>query len=491
AYAPLLAMRENHRVETTIKKGLVIVDDKKRNYDLFTTTLTLPFYIPFTEDREDQCIIDEFDPKPACPALYEWMTTSSGAFPNHADPLPQKHESEKVEVNVYTPHDWDRRSKLPIVIFVHGVTGKKDDASLMAKDYTENGFAVLSIDMPYHGTRVRHDANNVEISARENKSFFINIDSPLALRSNLQQSVSDFLGLRYALKDLPWADAQDVHLVGLSLGGIMSVMISEFSQNDADVSFKTVNFVVPGQGLTNLTLSSQTLGPEMSEAVKKSPDVQRSIAETVIPNTCTSSATNQECIEALREFVEVSGENMTTVKQLEDDIYSLIEPSLLQGVQTTIDSADPASFTTEQTANLQPTLLIEAVGNCGSTCEVGEYLPDTVVPNSAPNNIRTGTNPLIRALELDSITKEYTPSLSTRGVIRTTTGGHGTFLFPYEGPMDETGLPGFPEGDTMDYVRDATDIQQVAVASMVRSNNHLVTVKNTEHIETEVPSDEE
>ena len=75
-------------------------------------------------------------------------------------------------------------------------------------------------------------------------------------------------------------------------------MVSEFSQVSPrfsrlpipDFEFKTVNFVVPGQGLTNLVLSSQTLGPEMSEGVKKSPDVQRGIAETVIPDSCTADS---------------------------------------------------------------------------------------------------------------------------------------------------------------------------------------------------------
>ena len=183
----------------------------------------------------------------------------------------------------------------------------------------------MAIDMPYHGERMRYDNTDtdpdddketgVEISARANKAFFINIDSPLALRSNLQQSVSDFLGLRYALSQEAWVKKDDVHLIGQSLGGIMSVMVSEFSQAsreltaNSDFAFNTVNFVVPGQGLTNLVLSSQTLGPEMSEGVKKSPDIQRGIAETVIPDICTVEATNQQCIEALREFVALSSDN--------------------------------------------------------------------------------------------------------------------------------------------------------------------------------------
>ncbi|USD44144.1 Ig-like domain-containing protein [Vibrio sp. SCSIO 43135] len=491
SYSALDAMRDNHIANTTIFNAVPLKDSKNRKYNLFTYTLNAPFYLPFTEAREEECLIDEFDPKPACPPLYEWMTTDQDGFPTFNDPLPQVVEMQDIEVNVYAPKENDMNTPMPVVIFVHGVTGQKDDASLMAADYTSEGIAVVSIDMPYHGSRIRHDDNGVEISARANKSFFINIDSPLALRSNLQQSVSDFLGLRYALNSLPWVKNDDVHLVGLSLGGIMSVMITEFTQNNPAFSLKTANFVVPGQGLTNLTLSSKTLGPEMSEAVKKSPDVQRSIAETVIPNTCTASASNQECIEALRDFVDVSEENAITVTQLENDIYTLIEPGLLQGVQSTIDSSDPASFTRDQRWYKQPTLLIEAVGNCGETCEVGEYMPDTVVPNSAPNNIRTGTDPLIKALDLEPLVDTYNIQPHTRGVIRATTGGHGTYLFPYEGPMDETGLPSFPEGETMKFVMDANVTQKIAVRSMVRSDSHAVRIKNIEHIETEVPSDEE
>lgn len=279
----------------------------------------------------------------------------------------------------------------------------------------------------------------------------------------------------------------------------MSVMVSEFSQNRPKFAFNTVNFVVPGQGLTNLVLSSQTLGPEMSEAVKKSPDVQRSIAETVIPDVCTSESTNQTCIEALREFVAESEENAITVSQLEDDIFDLIVTDLKQGVQMTIDGSEPASFTSRQVANQQPTLLLAAVGSCGETCDVGEdYVPDSVVPNSAPDNIRTGTDPLIKALGLTQITGTTGAPLSSesysndqaRGVIRATTGGHGTYMFPYEGTMDESGLPGLPDNEELSYVWDATNTQQVAVASMVVTDGHAIEIDNDVHIETEVADHE-
>ena len=493
-------MKYNHEAFGSAFTGqLNPITERKKDYDLYTKQLKIPSYLPFTKARESECIIDEFEPKENCPPLYEWITNTDGGFPTEREPTPKITEELDITADIYVPNGWDKSSQLPTAIFIHGVTAERGTASLMAAEYTKKGYAVVAIDMPYHGERMRYDSSpeHVEISARANKAFFINIDSPLALRSNLQQSVSDFLGLRYALNQERWVKKDDVHLIGQSLGGIMSVMVSEFSQvspdfhTNSDFAFNTVNFVVPGQGLTNLVLSSQTLGPEMSEGVKKSPDVQRGIAETVIPDTCTAEATNQQCIEALREFVELSSDNALLVSQLEDDIFDLVVTDLKQGVQATIDSADPASFISRQVQAEQPTLLLAAVGDCGETCDVGvDYVPDSVIPNTAPDNIRTGTEPLITALGLDPITGTKRDQIELGGVIRTTTGGHGTYLFPYEGPVDENGLPGMP-GENMSDVREAVTTQQLAVASMVMTDGSLVVINNEDHIETEVPQDEE
>ncbi|MEZ9741989.1 lipase [Vibrio splendidus] len=500
AYSPLDAMRYNHEAFGSAFTGqLNPITERKKDYDLYTKQLKIPSYLPFTKARESECIIDEFEPKENCPPLYEWITNTDGGFPTEREPTPKITEELDITADIYVPNGWDKSSQLPTAIFIHGVTAERGTASLMAAEYTKKGYAVVAIDMPYHGERMRYDSSpeHVEISARANKAFFINIDSPLALRSNLQQSVSDFLGLRYALNQERWVKKDDVHLIGQSLGGIMSVMVSEFSQvspdfhTNSDFAFNTVNFVVPGQGLTNLVLSSQTLGPEMSEGVKKSPDVQRGIAETVIPDTCTAEATNQQCIEALREFVELSSDNALLVSQLENDIFDLVVTDLKQGVQATIDSADAASFISRQVQAEQPTLLLAAVGDCGETCDVGvDYVPDSVIPNTAPDNIRTGTEPLITALGLDPITGTKRDQIELGGVIRTTTGGHGTYLFPYEGPVDENGLPGMP-GENMSDVREAVTTQQLAVASMVMTDGSLVVINNEDHIETEVPQDEE
>ncbi|PML48316.1 lipase [Vibrio lentus] len=493
AYSTLDAMRDNHSPITTGFIGNLKTVKTTDSYILYRKNLKLPFYLPFTFDRQSECELNEFEPKRFCPPLYEWMESIGGQFLTGDYPLPEVTDKILVVSDIYMPVRPRPLTSdgVPTIIFVHGVTADKSAASLMAKEYTDKGYAVVAIDMPYHGLRVRHDKNRNEIGAKANKAHFINIDSPLALRSNLQQTVSDFLGLRYALNSEQWVDQENIHLVGHSLGGIISVMISEFSQPETEFAFKTVNFVVPGQGLTNLVLSSQTLGPEMSDGVKDSPDVQRGIAEIVIPETCTTKESNQTCIEALDDYVK-SSENALIVEQLEDDIYSLLVTDIKQGVQTAIDSSDPASFTDRQRLRGQPTLLLAAVGDCGSQCDVGvDYIPDSVVPNSAQDNIRTGTEPLIDALGLNSITGSSSV-LDSRGVLRTTTGGHGTYLFPYEGTMGENGLPSMPDtAAELKEVADATTTQQIAVASMVVTRGNAVKIDDEDHIETEVPQDEE
>ncbi|MCZ8489723.1 hypothetical protein O9992_29650 [Vibrio lentus] len=58
--------------------------------------------------------------------------------------------------------------------------------------------------------------------------------------------------------------------------------------------------------------------------------------------------------------------------------------------------------------------------------------------------------------------------------------------------MDENGLPSMPDtGAELKEVADATETQQIAVASMVITNGKAVKIEDEDHIETEVPQDEE
>ncbi|EEX33713.1 MULTISPECIES: lipase [Vibrio] len=492
---------ENLTVEIkgTVKKYAVVTG----------ATLTTNNYLPFTQDiaNRESCVLNSYDPIAGCPSMFKWMAGENGEhltqnfFENggkidvHEDPttlipvdfyLPDLFTDKNEKLHSAIAKQYIENTANPTVLFIHGITGDRGSASLVAKDYVTGigkKYVFAAIDMPYHGDRIICDTSGYSddttitycpgpafgkpISARADKSYFINITSPLALRSNIHQSVSDFIGLRSAL-NFGELSGREAHLVGVSLGGIMSVMTTEatYDQDSNPIrklQFETANYAVPGQGLVNLTLSSLTLGSEMEESVKKSADVQRAIAETLIPNLCTVETSNEECITQLNNH---SDQLSDSIEMLEDEIYDALIPVLKHGVQQTIDGADPAGKVARQREAKQPTLLIEAVGDCGTECEVGEYMPDTVVPNNADNNIMTGTDPLISALGLDPILETTSNASGIRGVIKATVGGHGTFLFPYEGPMDESGLP---STENLGDVESSRKTQQEAVLDMVKS----------------------
>ncbi len=512
---PILdAIREHNASEATFIDEPKKVPGFNKKYDNYTTTLELPYYLPVIEDDDGTCSIDPYDPIAACPELYSWIKTANGGHLTKDNPVPAAAQPVEVPVLIYAPKNWrpNQETKLPTVMFVHGITGKKENADTMAKDLVDKGYLVVAIDQIYHGERVistipEHappiadgDSNveieddKDEISVMNNSAFFINITSPLTLRSNLHQAVSDQLSLRFALNDALWADSSEVHLIGHSLGAIMSVMVSEQSQKDSLLAFDTVNFAVPGQGLTGIVLESPHLGHDTEMAIKKSPDVQRGIAESLLPDICTPETTNEECIVALNEFAAESQQNQDAVLMLENDIYALILPTLIQNVQATIDSGDPVSHTKLQRENQQKTVLIQAKGNCGDDgCQVGEYLPDNVIPNSSSINLLTGTEPLITALGLErvvgvspsnnEVSHASSGSAGIRGFINGSVGGHGTYLFPYEGPMNEEGVPGIPDQEQLNHVWSATDTQQSAIAEMIESNGEMIIIKDASTVE--------
>ena len=509
-----------------------IKGDGLSKHVLVSAKLQTNNYLPFTQQISDGegCALDRFDPIASCPSMYKWMTGTNGEMltektlnQDSVEIATYNDSSALIDVDFYLPYKesginqtntpaeavgFIQNTDHPVIMFNHGIGGDKSAASLMATDYVtgamnSKNFIVAAIDMPYHGSRIVQDINGAPISAAIDKSYFINITSPLALRTNLLQTVSDFVGLRSALNFGSSSANREVHLVGHSLGGIMSVMTTEatfpeHSENGAieGLTLATSSYVVPGQGLVNLTLTSELLGPVMEESVKSSADVQRAIAETLLPSLCDSNTSNKDCILALEQHNDELSESIT---MLENEIYSALLPVLKQGVQQTIDGSDPAGKVSRQSVADHPTLLIEAVGTCEGTCiPYVDYVPDNVVPNNAEDNTLTGTDPLISALGLQPITSTTAHS-NIRGVVKATVGGHGTYLFSYEGPADENGVPQLPDigdcADQIDFgdcgslsdVRSSKKTQQSLVQDMIKSKGSELTIskKDEESIDTQ------
>ncbi|OLQ77702.1 hypothetical protein BIT28_04990 [Photobacterium proteolyticum] len=194
---------------------------------------------------------------------------------------------------------------------------------------------------------------------------------------------------------------------------------------------------------------------------------------------------------ALRDFKLESQENRDKAADIEEMIYGMVIEEMTAAIQAAVDAGDPANFTTRQATNAeQPILLIEAAGNCGeflgeSCIEGVEYLSDTVVPNSAEGLPLAGTEPLIRHLELAPISQPILDGTEIiKGAIRVKHGGHGTYLFPYEGAVsydgkdNNEGVPSMPgdEQFNMAEVKASMDMQQLAVSSFVTSGGVDVNV---------------
>jgi pimeloyl-ACP methyl ester carboxylesterase len=479
----------------------ISVGSQFSKYDTYGTTVTLPYYLELptsvadckvltlsnTQLTEDEKLAVRADPIGSCPALYSWWEDSTAGFIHGANTALTKKSDQTVPVVIYAPKDWDGRA-LPAAIFVHGITGWKESAATMVASITDTERLVIVIDQPLHGSSKTGGGRGVDLDGDgilditatsteefENKSVYLNLTSPLTLRDNQRQAVLDQLALRKALNNTNFVDKTDVSLIGLSLGGIVSTMVSEMSQNDPAFTFTTVNLAVPGMHLTDLMMNSKLLSGEVVTEIKASTDVQLAVAGLLglYDDTVDSPADGLRAIDTYRAE---STENEEKTVRFEQIVYDMVEADLLQATQASVDGGDPANFTVRQATNTaQPILLLEAVGDCSVNgvegCQAGEYMPDTIIPNGAEGLPLAGTEPLIRHLGLAPITGAIPAGADIiKGVIRVTTGGHGTYLFPYEGTMDEeSGLPGVPEGDELKFLMNSMEMQQIAVASFIES----------------------
>jgi hypothetical protein len=119
--------------------------------------------------------------------------------------------------------------------------------------------------------------------------------------------------------------------------------------------------------------------------------------------------------------------------------------------QTVLDSADPINWGA-LTAETNTVLLQQVAG-------------DAVVPNAVPTAPLSGTEPLIRIMGLDSITKTTVDPTGIRGAVRMIAGDHGSLLSPAASPA-------------------ATAEMQGQAASMVVSGGTSVVIGNDTLIRT-------
>ncbi len=367
-----------------------------------------------------------------------------------ANPNPVRVSVQNVPVLMTVPNEASNRAKpatgWPVVIFNHGITRNRTDMLAISTAYASIGYAVVAIDQPLHGLSstspfyiestpfgpiasertfdvdlINNTTGAPGPDGRVDSSgaHFINLGSLLSSRDNNRQAQSDLLQLvkNLSVMDIdgnstPDFDATKIAYTGQSLGSInlIPAMALEPTVNLGLLS-------VPGGGIARLLNGSPTFGPSIRAGLAAAAGLQ--------PGTSSF------------------------------DQYFTV-------TQTVIDAADPLNYGRALTAT-DRVLLHEVIGTAGSTA--ADSLPDQVIPNTVAGAPLSGTEPLIAAMGLTTITQTTQSATGIKSVVRFTKGDHGSLLNPANNAA-------------------ATVEMQTQMGSMIASGGAAVQVTNASVIRT-------
>lgn len=333
-----------------------------------------------------------------------------------ANPLPVLNSTQTVPVLMTLPNAASGRTKpdagWPVVIFMHGVTRNRTDMLAISATMSQQGYAVIAIDQPLHGVGPTGSTaafyiertpfgpiaseRTFDVDLINNSTgapgpdgvidsagaHSINLASLLTSRDNLRQAVADLFTLTRAIPTIDTdgngtadLDGSRIQFVGQSLGAITGV---PFLALEPNVSSGVLS--VPGGGIARMLNGSATFGP------------------------------------AIRAGLAANGVQAGTANF---DQFLLI-------TQTALDSGDPINYGTTL-ATTDNVLLHEVVGNASANPPVPS---DQVIPNSVAGAPLSGTEPLIAALGLRTITQTTIDNNGVDGVVRFIAGDHGALLSP-------------------------------------------------------------
>lgn len=387
--------------------------------DIFIGTLTVPYYLAAPSQTNPTAPLNQF--WRAAPGAYVPPFNQAGLSPastniTFANPIPVATGSETIPLLMTVPNAASGRTKpaagWPVVIFQHGITRNRSDALAISATLAAQGFAVVAIDLPLHGLPAsnplaigntpfgavaRERTFNVDYINNEtgaagpdgvadtSGAHMINLTSLLTSRDNLRQGIADLFVLAKTLPNIDLdangagdLDASRVAFVGQSLGSIVG---TAFLALEPTVNVGVLS--VPGGGIARMLEASPTFGPRIRAGLAAAAGLQ--------PNTPSY-----------------------------DQFFG--------ATQQIIDSADPINFGFASATD--SILLHAAVGN-GS-----DVLPDQVIPNAVAGAPLSGTEPLIRALGLETLAPQGTGTTliqrqnGIRGAVRFIAGDHGSLLNP-------------------------------------------------------------
>lgn len=380
--------------------------------DIYIGTLTVPYYLTAPSAESPTAPLTGF--WKAAPGAYISALANAGLDPTStnitfANPIPVATGNQTIPVIATVPNENSGKLKpstgWPVVIFQHGITRNRSDALAISATLAAQGFAVIAIDLPLHGLPASSPFN-IENSpfgpvanertfavdyvnnstgaaggdqvADPSGTHFINLSSLLTSRDNVRQGVADLFVLAKTIPNIDFDgngadfDGSRIAFTGQSLGSIVG---TQFVALESTVNQAVLS--VPGGGIARLLEASPTFGPRIRAGLAASAGLQ--------PGTATYD-------------------------------------SFFGATQQAIDSADPINYAFATAP--KAILLHEVVGNGA------DVLPDQVIPNAVAGAPLSGTEPLIRAMALSTLSSTTLSDNPVRGVVRFVAGDHGSLLSP-------------------------------------------------------------
>ena len=431
--------------------------------DIVVGFIDLPYYLTAPSAQNPTAPLNAFWKGAACGTI----PTCAGAlgannpstFLTFLNTRPIATGSVRVPVLVTVPNAASGRTKpangWPLVIFQHGITRNRTDGLAISATLASQGFAMVSIDQPLHGITPADTAlapfrvNNTPFfaaGARERTfdvdfvnnatgaagpdgnpdssgTHTINLSNLLVSRDNLRQAIADLFVLRASVPNMSVDgdatadfDNANVSFVGQSLGSIVGTGFVAF---EPTVSRAVLS--VPGGGVAQLLNGSPTFGPPIRAGLAAAAGLQ--------PGT-----------PAFDQFFGAA--------------------------QQVVDAADPVNLAGFAAA--KRVLLHEVVGG-GTLTGGGTALPDQVIPNTVAGAPLSGTEPLIRAFGLASITGTTANAAGVRGAVRFIQGNHGSILQPGAATAEALATTVEMQGEMASFLVSGGTAVQVANPTVIRT----------------------
>lgn len=430
--------------------------------DIVVGFIDLPYYLTAPSPANPTAPLNTFWTAPPCgqvPSCAQLLGPNNpSTFLTALNPRPVATGTVRVPVLMTVPNAASGRTKpasgWPLVIFQHGITRNRTDGLAISATLASQGFAMVAIDQPLHGITPADTAlapfrvNNTPLFAagvRERTfdvdfvdnatgapgpdgnvdasgTHFINLRSLLTSRDNLREAVADLFVLRASVPNMDINgdqvgdfDNASVSFVGQSLGSIVGASFVAF-----EPGIRAAVLSVPGGGIAQLLNGSPTFGP------------------------------------AIRAGLAASGVQAGTP---DFDRF-------MGAAQQAVDSADPIN--TAAFAASKRILLHEVVGG-GPLTDGGTSLPDQVIPNAVPGAPLSGTEPLIRALALATVTGTTADAAGVRGAVRFIQGNHGSILQPGAATPEALAATVEMQGEMASYLVSGGAAVQVANPTVIRT----------------------